>query len=450
MINKQRDYFYTGETKSYSFRKMQLQQLKAMLKRYENDIYQALRADLNKSKHEALITELGILYTEIDFTLKHLKSWMEKQQLDAPFTHTGTKSAIIYEPYGTVLIIAPWNYPIQLAIAPMIGAIAAGNTIVLKPSEHSVHTSKLLAHMLQTTFDANYITVVEGDKEVSDQLLNERFDYIFFTGSTNVGKIIMKKASEHLTPVTLELGGKSPAIVNRDSHIKYTAKRLVWGKFTNAGQTCVAPDYVYVHVDIYPKLVKEMKKQITKLYGKHPLANKDYVKIINKQHFNRLKKLLDNGTIIAGGKVDEKQLKIAPTLVEDITWYDPIMQDEIFGPILPMMPFKKIDDVIYNIQQQEKPLALYYFGNNNKEIENVLDTLSFGGGCINDTLYHLANPHLPFGGVGASGMGAYHGKASFTTFSHQKSVLKQTTAVDIPVRYPGGKLAYNIAKKIFK
>lgn len=450
LIQEQKAYYYTGATRSYTFRKKQLQRLKSMLKKYEPDIYQALRKDLNKSKHETLTTELGILYTEIDFTLKHLTSWMENQPVDAPFTHTGTKNYIMYEPYGTVLIISPWNYPIQLAIAPMIGAIAAGNTIVLKPSEHSMHTSKLLTKMCQATFDPSFIAVVEGAQEASEQLLAERFDYIFFTGSSNVGKIVMEKASQHLTPVTLELGGKSPAIVDKKSSMKVTAKRLVWGKFTNAGQTCVAPDYIYAHEDIYPKLVKEMKKQIVRLYGKQPLANNDYVKIINEQHFNRLLNLMDNGTIITGGESDKQQLKIAPTLIEDITWDDSIMQEEIFGPLLPIMPFKTLTDIIGPIQRNEKPLALYYFGSSKENTDKILQSISFGGGSINDTLYHLANPHLPFGGVGASGMGAYHGKHSFTTFSHQKSILIQSTTIDIPVRYPGGKLVQGIAKKLFK
>lgn len=450
LINEQKTFFYTGATKPYEFRKKQIETLKRMLKQYESEIYEVLRADLNKSKHETLTTELGILYTEIDFTLKHLKSWMEPQRVPAPFTHKGTKNEIMYEPYGTVLVIAPWNYPLQLAIAPIIGAIAAGNTVILKPSEHTVHTSKLLSKMFQATFDSQFITVVEGGVEVNQQLLNERFDYIFFTGSTKVGKIVMEKASQHLTPVTLELGGKSPAIIDKNCNIKLTAKRIVWGKFTNAGQTCVAPDYLYAHTDIYPKLIKEMKKQIVKLYGKKPIKNKDYVRIVNQQHFIRLQKLLETGTVIAGGEVNEQELKIAPTLIEDITWCDPIMQDEIFGPLLPIMSFKNIDNVIERIQDYEKPLSLYYFGSSNKNRENILNSISFGGGCINDTLYHLANPHLPFGGVGSSGMGAYHGHASFTTFSHAKSVLTQSTMFDIPIRYPGGKLAFKIAERLFK
>lgn len=448
-MEEQKAFFYSGATKSYAFRRKQLQRLKSMLQTYEQDIYQALRQDLNKSQHEVLTTELGILYAEIDFTLKHLKSWMKKQEVDAPFTHMGTQNYVMYEPYGTVLVIAPWNYPIQLAIAPMIGAIAAGNTIVVKPSELSIHTSNLINKMCQATFDSRYIAVMEGDKDVSEQLLAQRFDYIFFTGSPHVGKIVMEKASNYLTPITLELGGKSPAIVDKGCSIKLTAKRLVWGKFTNAGQTCVAPDYVYIHADVYPKLVREMKKQIRKLYGKNPLENPDYVQIINERHFKRLEKLMEQGTVVTGGITNKSQLKIAPTLLEDVTWYDPVMQEEIFGPILPMMTFTKLDDIIKKIQVQEKPLALYYFGSSQKAKANILESISFGGGCINDTLYHLANPHLPFGGVGTSGMGAYHGKYSFKTFSHEKSILEQSTKVDIPVRYPGSKIAQSIAKRIF-
>lgn len=450
LLQEQHTFFYSGATKSYAFRKKQLQRLKSMLKKYESNMYEALKLDLNKSQHEALTTEIGILYTEIDFTIKHLRKWMLKKEVDAPITHTGTKNYIMYEPYGTVLVIAPWNYPIQLAVAPIIGAIAAGNTVVLKPSEISEHTSQLLYTMFHETFDTSYISVVEGDKDVSEKLLEQRFDYIFFTGSPHVGRIVMEKASKYLTPITLELGGKSPAIVDKDCSIKRTAKRIIWGKFTNAGQTCVAPDYVYIHADIYPKLVKEMKKQINKLYTKQPLTNPDYVKIINNRHFHRLKKLLDSGTVIAGGDVDEEQEKIAPTLLEDITWFDDIMAKEIFGPLLPMMSFKNLDEVIAKIQQEEKPLALYYFGASDKTKDYILESLSFGGGCINDTLYHLANPHLPFGGVGTSGMGAYHGKYSFNTFSHEKSVMEQTTKMDIPVRYPGSKLAHSLVKKILK
>lgn len=450
LVNSQRQFFYSGKTKEYQFRKEKLEKLKLMLQKYESEIYDALKKDLNKSKHETLTTELGVLYTEINFTLKHLKDWMEEKVVPTPLTHKGTKNYIKYEPYGVTLLISPWNYPIQLALVPAIGAIAAGNTVVLKPSELTPHTSKLLNEMIENTFESNFFTVVEGDKTVSDKLLNERFDYIFFTGSTNVGKIIMEKASEHLTPITLELGGKSPAIVDHDCHIKFSAKRLVWGKFTNAGQTCVAPDYVYVHEKIYKKFLKEIKKQINRLYGKKPLKNKDYVRIVNDRHFNRLVQLIDQDKVVHGGEYDENTLTIEPSIMKDVSWDDPIMEDEIFGPILPILTFTNLDEIISIIREQEKPLALYYFGSSKKRESQVLDSLSFGGGCVNDTLYHLANPHLPFGGVGQSGVGAYHGEYSFETFSHRKSILKQTTKFDIPVRYPGSRLAQTIAKRLFK
>src|SRR5690625_1770060 len=450
IIQKQREFFRSNETKSYTFRKKQLHKLKNMLRQHEEDIYKALEKDLNKSKHETLTTELGILYTEINFTLKHLKQWIKPKRAAAPMTHKGTANYIYYEPYGVTLIISPWNYPLQLAIAPAIGAIAAGNTVILKPSELTPHTSGLLNKLITETFDPNVFTVIEGGKDISQQLLQERFDYIFFTGSTHVGKIVMEKASKHLTPVTLELGGKSPAIVDEDCNISLTAKRIVWGKFTNAGQTCVAPDYVYVHENIYNKLLKAIQKHIFSLYGKRPLKNKDYVKIINEKHFERLTNLLHQGHIIHGGQMLRDELKIEPTIIENVSWEDPIMQEEIFGPIMPILPFNNLSDVVSILQEKEKPLALYYFGQSKQKAEYVINTLSFGGGCINDTLYHLANPHLPFGGIGHSGMGSYHGKYSFKTCSHQKSMLKQTNIFDLPVRYPGGKLNHTLAKKVLK
>ncbi|HLR54563.1 MAG TPA: aldehyde dehydrogenase [Pseudogracilibacillus sp.] len=450
LIESQKQFFLTGETKSYDFRKKQLKRFKTMLTDYEEDIYTALRKDLNKSEHETLTTELGIIYTEISFALRHLNEWMKPETTKTPITHKGTTNMIYHEPYGTVLVIAPWNYPLQLALVPIIGAIAAGNTVVVKPSEHAPHTSRLIQNMITAHFPSEYITVIEGAKETSEALLEERFDYIFFTGSSTIGKIVMKKASKHLTPVTLELGGKSPAIIDEDAQIKLAAKRIVWGKFTNAGQTCVAPDYLYVHHKVYEKFKRRIKKEITNLYGKKPLKNKNYVRIIHKNHFDRLAALKQDGTISFGGEEDQQSLKMAPTVIENVTWNDSIMQEEIFGPLLPVLPFSDIDQVLEKVQQNEKPLALYYFTSSKKKEDKVIHSVSFGGGCMNDTLYHLANPHLPFGGVGQSGMGAYHGKASFDLFSHQKSILKQTNAFDIPVRYPGSRINFNIAKKLFK
>lgn len=447
MIANQRTFFKNGNTLEFNFRKKQLQELKDMLKNYEGAIYQALKEDLNKSEHEVLTTELGILYTEIDFAIKHLKEWMEPISVNAPMTHKGTKNLIMKEPFGVILIMAPWNYPLQLALAPVIGAIAAGNCVVIKPSEYATATSALLEEMIRDTFDPSFIRVIQGDKDISEKLLEQRFDYIFFTGSSSVGKIVMRKASEHLTPVTLELGGKSPVIVDKDANINLAAKRIVWGKYTNAGQTCVAPDYLYVHEKVKFKLMKAMKKQIKELFGKQPLRNDEYTRIINQFHFERLKNLLTNGSILHGGISDSDTLTIEPTILDKVTWEDPIMQEEIFGPILPVLTFSSIENAVEIIKNNHKPLALYYFGENDKMAHQVIQYLSFGGGSINDTFYHLGNPYLPFGGVGNSGMGSYHGKYSFETFSHKKSIMKQTTKFDLPFRYPGSKISHSIVKK---
>ncbi|TQS74487.1 aldehyde dehydrogenase [Ornithinibacillus gellani] len=448
ILSDQRKYFHTGATLSYEFRMEKLKQLKIMLKKYESELFQALKLDLNKSKHEAWTTELGFLHVEIDFAIKHLKQWMNIQRTNQPTTHIGSKSYIHKEPYGNIMIIAPWNYPIQLALAPVVGAIAAGNTVVIKPSEYAVETSKLLKEMIANTFEPKFMTVVQGAIEETEELLRVPFDYIFFTGSSTVGKLIMKKASEHLTPVTLELGGKSPVIVDRHANIKLAAKRIVWGKFTNAGQTCVAPDYLLVHEKVKKQLVRAMKKQVKQFYGKHPLKNKSYIRIVHDRHFQRLKGFLSDGQILYGGAVDAEKLMIEPTLLDQVDWNAPVMKEEIFGPILPIMTFHQLDHVIADLQSREKPLALYYFGRKKKQQQKIIKHTSFGGGCVNDTLYHLANPHLPFGGVGNSGIGAYHGKYGFETFSHSKSILKQNNLFDIPLRYPGGKLTYSIAKRL--
>ncbi|MFD1171630.1 aldehyde dehydrogenase [Oceanobacillus picturae] len=450
IVEEQRAFYQNGNTRDYQTRKASLESLKRMLKKHEKEVYHALRSDLNKSEHEAYTTEIGFLYSEIDFTLKNLMNWMEPTKVTAPITHKGTKNYIVHEPYGVSLVISPWNYPLQLALAPAIGAIAAGNCVVIKPSEHARATSSLLASMIKRTFDPSYITVIEGEKETNQELLRQRFDYIFFTGSTEVGRIVMKQASTHLTPVTLELGGKSPAIVDKDANINLAAKRIVWGKFTNAGQTCVAPDYIYVHEKVKFKLLKAMKKYIKSFYGKEPLNNPDYTKIINERHFDRILGYLTDGTLLHGGNAEKQSLMIEPTILDKISWEDSVMQEEIFGPVLPVLSFTNVEEAVEMISKQEKPLALYYFGENIKTQEQVIQYLSFGGGSINDTIFHLANPHLPFGGVGNSGMGQYHGQSSFETFSHQKSILKQSTKFDVPFRYPGSKLGKAVIKRIMK
>ena len=450
LVKNQQTFFINGNTIDYEFRKENLQKLKKMLKNYESEIYYALKQDLNKSRHEAFLTELGFLYTEIDFAIRNLRNWMEPVKVPSPISHKGSKSYIMKEPYGVVLVISPWNYPLHLALAPAIAALAAGNCVILKPSEHAHATTQLLTDMIHTTFDSSLFYVIEGEVETTEKLLKERFDYIFFTGSTEVGKIVMRAASEHLTPITLELGGKSPVIVDEDANINLAAKRIVWAKFTNAGQTCVAPDYLYVHEAVKFKLLKAMVKHIKSLYGKSPLYNEDYTRIISQKHFDRLVAFLEKGTIIHGGSVDRDTLSFEPTIIDKITWDDAIMKEEIFGPILPVLSYVNIEDALYEIKTREKPLALYYFGENNKTQQQVVEFISFGGGAINDALYHLANPYLPFGGVGSSGMGSYHGKFGFDTFSHRKSILKQTTKFDLPFRYPGSKLNTSVVKKIMK
>lgn len=450
LFQNQKVFFRNGKTLDYKFRKDQLQQLKQMLQKHESEIYMALKKDLNKSEQEAFTTEIGFLYLEIDHAIKNLKNWMQEEEVNTPITHTGTSSYIYKVPYGVTLVIAPWNYPLQLSLAPTIGAIAAGNCVVIKPSEHAPATSALLKKMIDSTFEQAYITVIEGEKQVSQLLSKQPFDYIFFTGSTEVGKLIMKQASDHLTPVTLELGGKSPAIVDSDANIKLAAKRIAWGKFTNAGQTCVAPDFVYVHKKVKKRFIKALKKSIRHFYGKKPLENSDYVRMIHKPHYTRLTNFLNDGTIIHGGNSNEEKLVIEPTIMDDVTWDDSVMQEEIFGPILPVMTFSKTEDVIDPLLQIDKPLALYYFGENKRKQEMILTKLPFGGGCFNDTLFHLANPHLPFGGIGKSGIGSYHGKYTFDTFTHQKSILKQSTTFDMPLRYPGGKILQTIVKQVMK
>lgn len=450
IVKNQQTFFLHGNTVDYEFRKETLQKLRNMLKNYESEIYYALKHDLNKSKHEVFITELGFLYTEIDFALRNLRNWMAPEKVPSPITHKGSKSYILKEPYGVVLVISPWNYPLHLALAPAIAAFAAGNCVILKPSEQAKATSHLLADMVHNTFDSSLFYVVEGEVETTEALLQERFDYIFFTGSANVGKKIMRAASEHLTPVTLELGGKSPAIIDEDANINLAAKRIVWAKFTNAGQTCVAPDYLYVHERVKYKLVKAMIKHIKALYGKNPLFNDEYTRIISERHFKRLIALLHEGTILHGGESVEDTLVIEPTIIDKVSWEDKIMKEEIFGPILPLLTFANMEEALYEIKTRDKPLALYYFGENEKIQQQVIEFISFGGGAINDAIYHLSNPFLPFGGVGNSGMGAYHGQYGFDTFSHQKSILKQTTKFDLPFRYPGSKLNTSVAKKIMK
>jgi len=450
IFKKQVDFFKSGQTKNYEFRKRSLKQLRKAIKKNEGKITAALNKDLNKSAFESYSTEIGVLLNEISFVLKHLKSWMKPKRVKTPMTHVGSSSYIYSEPYGVTLIIAPWNFPFQLAITPLVGAIAAGNCAIIKPSEFTPHTSAVIKEIISHNFGSEFISVIEGGIETNQALLKQAFDYIFFTGSPQVGKIVMKAAAEHLTPVTLELGGKSPCIVHKDAHLQLAAKRIAWGKFLNAGQTCIAPDYLYVHADIHAEFLQIFKEEVANLYGKKVLSNKDYSHIVNEGHFNRLISLMEEGEIFFGGEVDESRNKIEPTVMTNVSWEDPVMQGEIFGPILPVLVYENLEEVYEGIDNSPKPLALYLFTEDERVEEEVLATVRFGGGSINDTVYHFANPYLPFGGVGSSGLGAYHGEKSFEAFSHQKGVLKQTTDFDIPVRYPNIKNGLQMVKMFFR
>ncbi|MDR4947524.1 aldehyde dehydrogenase [Neobacillus cucumis] len=450
LITKQKSFFKTDKTKNIVFRLEALQKLRNAIKNNEKTLMEALRTDLNKSEFDAYTSEIGFVLEELRFTIKHLRSWATPKKVKTPVTHIGSNSYIYPEPYGVTLIIAPWNYPFQLAVAPLIGAIAAGNTAIIKPSELTPKTSEILGTLIREIFPEEYIAVVQGGVETSQNLLNEQLDYIFFTGSVPVGKIIMEAAAKHLTPVTLELGGKSPCIVHEDANLKLAAKRIAWGKYTNAGQTCIAPDYLYVHKRIKQEFLQQFTETTIELYGQEPLKNPDFTRIVSETHFNRLSSFLNDGKVLMGGKTDKERLTIEPTVLTDITWEDAIMQDEIFGPILPVLEYDNLTEVIEGIHRHPKPLALYIFTENNCIQEDVLTKVSFGGGCVNDTVYHFVSPYLPFGGVGTSGIGAYHGKGNFDTFSHQKSVLKQTTKFDIPFRYPNVKNGLEKIKMFIK
>ncbi len=450
LVNKQKEFFRTEQTKDINFRIASLQKLREAIRFKEKEIMAALREDLNKSDFEAYTTEIGFVLAELRFTINNLRSWAKPKKVKTPKTHFGSTSYVYSEPYGTALIIGPWNYPIQLAIGPLIGAIAAGNCAIIKPSELTPKTSELLEELIRNLFPENYISVVQGGVETSQALLNEKFDYIFFTGSVAVGRIIMEAAAKKLTPVTLELGGKSPCIVHNDAKIKLAAKRIAWGKFTNAGQTCIAPDYLYLHKSIKDRFLTQFKQEIEELYGKQPLENPNFTRIVNRSHFDRLRSYLNNGETYLGGKTEPEKLTIEPTVLANVSWDEPIMEEEIFGPILPVLEYDNLSDVMEAIHRQPKPLACYIFTESKSIQDKILNNVSFGGGCVNDTIYHVASPHLPFGGVGNSGIGAYHGKSSFDTFSHKKSVLKQTTRFDIPVRYPNLKNGLNIIRKILK
>ncbi|MEK4047054.1 aldehyde dehydrogenase [Paenibacillus sp. FSL H8-0048] len=438
LLQEHRKKFRSGYTLSAKFRQEQLQKLSDAIRRYEPDLLSALYQDLHKSEFEAYSTEIGFTLDSIRNTKKQLNRWMTPKKVKTPYFHGLSKSHIHKEPYGTVLIIGPFNYPFQLLIEPLIGAISAGNTAVLKPSENTPAVAAVIKKLIEETFDKDYISVVEGEKETTSLLIHAPFDYIFFTGSVPVGKIVMEAAARNLVPLTLELGGKSPAIVDRTANLEVAAKRILWGKMMNAGQTCIAPDYVLAHEEIREPLLDKMKTVLTDFFGADPRLSPDYGRIVNERQFERLAGILeaDRAKVYAGGHTVKEELYIEPTLLDQASWSDAAMQDELFGPILPVIGYTQLDEAIKQVNDRAKPLALYLFTEDSHVRQEVLSRVSFGGGCVNDTISHVANPHLPFGGVGHAGIGAYHGKYSFDLFSHTKSVLSKSTKIDISFLFP--------------
>lgn len=434
ILTSQKAFFRTQKTKNLKFRKLNLEKLKKLITENEEILYEAIEKDFGKSKFETYITEISFILKDIDYYLKNLNSLSKPKKVKTNLANQFGASKIYSEPLGCILVIGAWNYPYQLSLSPLIAALAAGNCCILKPSEVAENTMKAMAKLINENFDSDYLTVFEGGIDETTEILKLKFDKIFFTGSTKVGKIVYKAAAENLTPVTLELGGKSPAIVTKNADLDIAAKRIVWGKFLNAGQTCVAPDYILAHENIQNELLEKLKFYINKF--NYEANSEQYTKIINQKNFNRLVKLINYDKIYIGGNFEENNLYIEPTILQNIDWNDEVMKEEIFGPILPVIAFNDFDYILNEILQHEKPLAAYLFSNNSKEKENFTNTLSFGGGCINDVVMHLGNEKLPFGGVGNSGIGSYHGKYGFETFSHQKAILDKKTWGEPDLKYP--------------
>lgn len=449
IVKAQRKFYNTGRTKAYLFRMKALARLRDAILNNEALLYDALASDLNKSKFETYLCEIGLILDEIRFHRKRLSCWMRKQSV---IPSVGQLPGVCFrspEPYGVTLIMAPWNYPLHLCIQPLIGAISAGNTVVLKPSAYAPSMSRAIQKIISEAFPPRYIAVIEGGREENTALLKEEFDYIFFTGSPAVGKIVMEEASKHLTPVTLELGGKSPVIVDKTANIRLAARRIAFGKVTNGGQTCVAPDYLLLHKSVRDEFVRSYKDALESFFPDGDMS--DMVTIISKRHYDRLKALLTEGRIMLGGQYDDERRFIMPTLIDQVDLDSPVMKEEIFGPLLPVITYDRINECIDIIKTLPKPLAFYIFSKDKKIINRLLHSCSFGGGCINDTIMHLANPRLPFGGVGASGLGAYHGKKSFETFSHYRSIFRQSLRIDLPFRYmPYTDKKFNFLKKVLR
>ena len=448
IIQNQRAYFETGATLPVQKRIEALQRLKKAIQANQDKIEEALKKDLGKSPTESYMCEIGLALSEISYMIKHTRRLAKEKRVRTPLSQYVSRSFVNPSPYGVVLIMSPWNYPFMLTIDPLADAIAAGNTVVLKPSAYSPHTSAILEKIVSMIFTPEYVTCINGGRKENQALLEQKFDYIFFTGSKSVGHLVMEKASRYLTPITLELGGKSPCIVDDSAKIDLAARRIVFGKYLNCGQTCVAPDYILCDEKIKDQLIQALIREIQKQYSSDPLSkNKDYGKIINEKHFHRLCALIDEEKVVYGGKCDHASLQIEPTILDRVTWEDAIMKEEIFGPLLPVLTYKGLNEAIQTIRSHPHPLALYMFSQNKTNIEKVKSYTQFGGGCINDVIIHLATSQMGFGGVGASGMGAYHGKVGFDTFSHKKSMVDKKTWIDLPMRYQPYK---NICDKMIK
>lgn len=451
-LGEHQAYFESGQTRPLAFRLQQLRILRQAIKQYEPHLLAALQTDLHKSEFEAYTTEIGFTLSSITHTIRKLGKWMKPRRVKTPIHLQPAKSLIIPEPYGTVLIIGPFNYPVQLLLEPLVGAISAGNCAVLKPSEHTPHVAGVIRRMVEEFFDPAFVRVVEGEVDTVQALIHGAFDYIFFTGSVAVGKIVMAAAAKRLVPVTLELGGKSPVIVDKSANLAVAARRIMWGKLVNAGQTCIAPDYVLVAEELEKPLIQHMRQAIVEFYGSDVRQSGDYGRIVNDRQFSRLAEIVerDRKKVVYGGGLIREEKYIEPTLLADVTWNDACMEGELFGPILPVLTFGSLEEAIRTVREQPKPLALYLFTENNEAERMVMEQLSFGGGCVNDTIYHVASAYLPFGGVGNAGIGAYHGQASFDTFTHRKSILKRGTRLNLKLAFPPYGDKVRLIRKLLK
>ena len=451
ILEKQRQYFNSGATLPVEFRLAMLKKLYAAIQKHEDDILCALQADLGKGGFEGFMCEVGLTLTEISYLQKHTKRFAAKQRVRTPLAQFASASYRLATPYGNTLIMSPWNYPFLLTVEPLADAIAAGNTAVVKPSAYSPATSAVVKQLVEEIFPPEYVAVVTGGRKENAALLEQKFDFIFFTGSQNVGKEVLRRAAEHLTPAVLELGGKSPCIVEESAKLSLAAKRIVFGKFLNCGQTCVAPDYILCHRSVKEELVKEIVAQTKEQFGQNPLENPDFGKIVNQKHFERLCGLIDPAKVVLGGQTDPQALRIAPTVMDNVTWEDAVMQEEIFGPVLPILTYNSYEELFDLLADKQKPLALYLFSENKGHVKELTHRLRYGGGCVNDTIIHLATSEMPFGGVGESGMGGYHGQEGFKAFSHTKSIVDKKTWLDLPMRYqPYTKANFKLLKFFLK